>query len=144
MTGNVRDVIDGVEVTCIDVAMPMIMMRSTPISASPATKARRDQSRRVAHRIEAIAASGAMMGFGDVTDKVIPKVGLLAPPRDGGTIVRAIYPHALHAAHAVTGAVSPPPARSKVRSRMNWRKPTTPTRAPWIEHLPDESSVLKE
>ena len=27
-TGNVRDVIDGIEVTCIDVAMPMIMMRA--------------------------------------------------------------------------------------------------------------------
>src|SRR5436305_6291485 len=28
-TGNVRDVIDGIDVTCIDVAMPMIMMRAT-------------------------------------------------------------------------------------------------------------------
>ena len=27
-TGNVRDTIDGIEVTCIDVAMPMIMMRA--------------------------------------------------------------------------------------------------------------------
>ncbi len=27
-TGNVRDVINGIEVTCIDVAMPMIMMRA--------------------------------------------------------------------------------------------------------------------
>jgi len=27
-TGKVRDVINGIEVTCIDVAMPMIMMRA--------------------------------------------------------------------------------------------------------------------
>ena len=46
------------------------------------------------------------MGFGDCPDKVIPKVGLLSPPRDGGTIAsRYLTPHALHAAHAVTGAV---------------------------------------
>ena len=46
------------------------------------------------------------MGFGDCSDKVIPKVGLLSPPRDGGTIAsRYLTPHALHAAHAVTGAV---------------------------------------
>jgi 2-methylaconitate cis-trans-isomerase PrpF len=46
------------------------------------------------------------MGFGDCSDKVIPKVGLLSRPRAGGTIAsRYLTPHALHAAHAVTGAV---------------------------------------
>ena len=46
------------------------------------------------------------MGFGDCADKVIPKVGLLSAARDGGTIAsRYLTPHALHAAHAVTGAV---------------------------------------
>src|SRR2546423_12154405 len=33
-TGNVRDVIGGVEVTCIDVAMPMIMMRAKDLGIS--------------------------------------------------------------------------------------------------------------
>src|ERR1044072_9421490 len=83
-TGKVRDVIDGIEVTCIDVAMPMILMRATDFgrtgyewrvefAANKECSARTEPIRRKA---------GAMMGFGDVTDKVIPKVGLLAPPRE--------------------------------------------------------------
>ena len=57
------------------------------------------------------AAGGRLDGpsawvTGTVSDKVIPKVGLLSPPRQGGTITsRYLTPHALHAAHAVTGAV---------------------------------------
>src|SRR5437763_10555948 len=33
-TDNVRDVIDGIDVTCIDVAMPMIMMRAKDLGIS--------------------------------------------------------------------------------------------------------------
>ena len=44
--------------------------------------------------------------MGDVTGKVIPKVGLLAAPRDGGNITsRYFVPNVCHAAHAVTGAI---------------------------------------
>jgi len=36
----------------------------------------------------------------------VPKVGLLARPRAGGTITsRYLTPHRLHAAHAVTGGI---------------------------------------
>src|SRR3954462_15752393 len=107
-TGNVRDVINGIEVTCIDVAMPMIMMRAkdfglTGYEGRPEINANKELFAKVEPiRLEA----GRRMGFGDVSDKVIPKVGLLSPPRDGGTIAsRYLTPHALHAAHAVTGAV---------------------------------------
>ena len=46
------------------------------------------------------------MGFCDVSDVVIPKVGLLAEPGGAGDI-RSWYltPHKLHTSHAVTGAV---------------------------------------
>src|SRR3546814_13989687 len=47
-----------------------------------------------------------MMGLGDVSEKVVPKVILLAKPRHGGTIPsRYFVPHKTHAAHAVTGAI---------------------------------------
>src|SRR3546814_14101631 len=47
-----------------------------------------------------------MMGLGDVSEKVVPKVILLAKPRHGGTITsRYFVPHKTHAAHAVTGAI---------------------------------------
>src|SRR3546814_12173771 len=46
------------------------------------------------------------MGLGDVSQKVVPKVILLARPRAGGTISsRYLVPHKTHAAHAVTGAI---------------------------------------
>jgi 2-methylaconitate cis-trans-isomerase PrpF len=107
-TGNVRDVIDGIEVTCIDVAMPMIMMRARDFGLTGYEgRPEINPDKVLFARIEPIRReAGRRMGFGDVADKVIPKVGLLAPPRDGGTIAsRYLTPHALHAAHAVTGAV---------------------------------------
>src|SRR3989440_4861802 len=107
-TGNVRDVIDGIDVTCIDVAMPMILMRAKDLGLTGYSgRAEINANKALFAKIEPIRLeAGRRMGFGDVSDKVIPKVGLLAPPRQGGTITsRYLTPHALHAAHAVTGAV---------------------------------------
>lgn len=107
-TGKVRDEINGVDVSCIDVAMPMIMMRATDLGITGyEDRAAVNGDKDLLARIEAIRLeAGRRMGFGDVSDKVIPKVGLLARARQGGTISsRYLTPHALHAAHAVTGAV---------------------------------------
>jgi 4-oxalomesaconate tautomerase len=47
-----------------------------------------------------------MMGMGDVSKLVVPKIGLLSAPRKGGTIAsRYFVPYACHKSHAVTGAV---------------------------------------
>ena len=83
-TGNVRDVINGIEVTCIDVAMPMIMMRAQDFGLTGTEgRAEINPNKELFARIEPIRRkAGEMMGFGDVTDKVIPKVGLLSPPRE--------------------------------------------------------------
>src|ERR1044072_1733982 len=107
-TGKVRDVINGIEVTCIDVAMPMIMMRAQDFGLTGYEgRAEINANKALFAKIEPIRLeAGRRMGFGDVSDKVIPKVGLLSPPRQGGTITsRYLTPHALHAAHAGTGAV---------------------------------------
>ncbi|HEY5623678.1 MAG TPA: PrpF domain-containing protein, partial [Gammaproteobacteria bacterium] len=49
---------------------------------------------------------GRRMGLGDVSASVVPKVGLLAPAREGGTISsRYLTPLSVHDAHAVTGAI---------------------------------------
>ncbi len=81
-TGKVSDVIDGEEVTCLDVAMPMITMRRQ-ISASPArSRAEINPTTGDAGPIETHSAgSRPPMGFGDVTDKVIPKVGICSDRR---------------------------------------------------------------
>jgi 2-methylaconitate cis-trans-isomerase PrpF len=106
-TGRARDVIDGIEVTMIDVAMPMVIARADAFgltgcegrehfAADKAFFTRMEKLRRKA---------GLMMGLGDVADKVIPKFGILAAPRAGGSITsRYFTPDKLHQAHAVTGA----------------------------------------
>jgi 2-methylaconitate cis-trans-isomerase PrpF len=105
-TGNLRDVIDGIEVTLIDVTVPMMIARADAFgltgyegkdhfAADAAFFTRMEKMRRQA---------GLMMGLGDVADKVVPKVAILAPPRRGGAITsRYFTPDKLHQAHAVTG-----------------------------------------
>ena len=58
-------------------------------------------------RIEKIRLeAGRRMGLGDVAESVVPKVGILAPPRRGGAVYSCyLTPHHVHAAHAVTGAI---------------------------------------
>lgn len=107
-TGNVVDTIDGIDVTCIDVAMPMVLMRAADLGISGYEQRNAiDGNSRLFEQIEPIRReAGRRMGLGDVAEKVIPKVGLLAPPRQGGDICsRYFTPWKLHAAHAVTGGV---------------------------------------
>jgi 4-oxalomesaconate tautomerase len=148
-TGTMRDTIDGIEVTCIDVAMPMIMMRAKDFGLTGYEgRAEINPNKALFSRIEPIRLeAGRRMGFGDVADKVIPKVGLLAPPRDGGTIAsRYLTPHALHAAHAVTGAVCVATACALEGSiAFELAKPDRANpRTIWIEHPSGQVDVRLE
>jgi 2-methylaconitate cis-trans-isomerase PrpF len=50
--------------------------------------------------------AAALMGMGDVSKSVVPKIALLSLPRKGGTITsRFFVPEACHKAHPVTGTV---------------------------------------
>ena len=149
-TGKLRDVIDGVEVTCIDVAMPMIMMRATDFGLTGTEdRAHFDANKALFARVEKIRLqAGQLMGFGDCSDKVIPKVGLLSPPRSvHGTITsRYLTPHALHNAHAVTGAVCVATACALEGSIANEvaRAEDANPRTIWIEHPSGEVDVVLE
>jgi 4-oxalomesaconate tautomerase len=59
-------------------------------------------------KIEAIRLNvGPMMNLGEVAEKSVPKMMLVAPPRSGGAIcVRSFIPHRAHATIGVLGAVS--------------------------------------
>lgn len=107
-TGHERDVIDGIEVTMIDVAMPMVIMRAADLGKTGyEAPAELDTDRALFARMEAIRRqAGRLMGLGDVAEKVIPKLGIVAPPRQGGTVAaRYFVPHKTHAAFAVTGSM---------------------------------------
>ena len=107
-TGRVRDRIQGLEATCIDMAMPMVLLRAADLGRSGhESPAELDADPDLLARLEAIRReAGAMMGLGDVAQSVIPKPVLLAAPERGGTIaVRYFTPRACHRSLAATGAV---------------------------------------
>jgi 4-oxalomesaconate tautomerase len=107
-TGHRCEEIEGVEVTCIDVAMPMVIARANTLGKTGyETKAELDADKTFLERIEKIRRiAGERMGLRDVADSVIPKFAIIAPPRYGGNVTsRYFVPHACHTAHAVTGAI---------------------------------------
>lgn len=106
-TGAAQEVIDGVAVSCVDVAMPMVLVRGADLGLTGYETDALARDRALMQRIESIRLeAGRRMGLGDVSDSVVPKVGILASARDGGVISsRYLTPHDLHAAHAVTGAI---------------------------------------
>ncbi len=106
-TGNLRDTIGGIEVTAMDVAMPMVIARASDFGLTGyESREELDANADFFARMEPVRIeAGAMMGLGDVTKSVVPKFGLLAPARDGGTVAtRYFMPWTTHPTMAVTGA----------------------------------------
>jgi 4-oxalomesaconate tautomerase len=106
-TGNLTDTIDGIEVTCMDVAMPIVIARADSFGLTGyESAAELDNNAAFYRRMQAIRIeAGQRMGMGDVSQSVTPKFGLLAPARDGGTIAtRYFMPWKCHPTMAVTGA----------------------------------------
>lgn len=108
-TGRPMDRIGGLDVTCVDAAMPLVIVRAADLGKTgyePAATLDSDpafMARLEALRIEA----GARMGLGDVARLVIPKPVLVAAPKRGGTIAgRYFMPASCHNAFAITGAVA--------------------------------------
>ena len=106
-TGNLKDVIDGVEVTCMDVAMPMVIARASDFGLTGHESAQElNENREFFADMEKIRVkAGALMGMGDVSKSVTPKFGLLAEAQNGGTIAtRYFMPWSAHPTMAVTGS----------------------------------------
>ncbi|MXO88257.1 4-oxalomesaconate tautomerase [Alteraurantiacibacter aestuarii] len=110
-TGNAFDVVEGVKVTLIDNGMPCIVMKAADVGATgyeTREELEGDGFADVRARIEAIRlAAGPLMNLGDVKDKSVPKMFLVAPPKDGGAIcTRSFIPHRAHATIGVLAAVT--------------------------------------
>jgi len=107
-TGNLVEQIDGVDVTLIDVAVPMMIFRAADLGKTGhETPAELDADAGFFARMEAMRRiAGERMGLGDVTGKVVPKVAMLAKPESAGHIAaRYFVPESTHAAFAVTGGL---------------------------------------
>ena len=110
-TGNASDMIEGVRCTLIDNGMPCIVFKAEDVGATGYESRDELESEAFAAmraKIEKIRlAAGPLMNLGDVKDKSVPKMMLVAPPANGGAVtVRSFIPHRAHATIGVLGAVS--------------------------------------
>ncbi|MFD1105894.1 4-oxalomesaconate tautomerase [Sphingobium olei] len=108
-TGNSVDVVNGTPVTLIDNGMPCVVMKAQDVGVTGyEDRDTLDADMQLKARIEAIRlAVGERMNLGDVSDKSVPKMMLVAPPQKGGAVtVRSFIPHRAHATIGVLGAVS--------------------------------------
>ena len=108
-TGNTLDVIDGVEVSCIDNGMPVVLLRAADFGLSGSeSPAELEANAELKARIESIRlAAGKLMNLGDVTSKTVPKMSLVSEPLAGGAVnTRTFIPHRVHEAIGVLGSVS--------------------------------------
>jgi 4-oxalomesaconate tautomerase len=108
-TGRARDVFDGIEATCIDNGMPVVVLRAVDLGVTGyETPGELEANAGLKARVEAIRlAAGRAMNLGDVTKKTVPKMTLIAAPRAGGAVcTRTFIPHRVHEAIGVLGAVS--------------------------------------
>ncbi|EME71646.1 hypothetical protein H261_01901 [Paramagnetospirillum caucaseum] len=108
-TGRVRDVIDGLEVTCIDNGMPMVLFRAADLGRTGAESVEAlNADAELKARLESLRLkAGHLMGLGDVGPKNYPKMCLIAPPSAGGAVgTRCFIPHVCHDAIGVLAAVT--------------------------------------
>jgi len=108
-TGNVVDEIDGINVTCIDNGMPVVVLNAADLGKTGCESPQDLESDAALRaRVESIRLkSGPLMNLGNVKRKTIPKMTLVALPENGGTIsTRTFIPHRVHDAIGVLGAAS--------------------------------------
>lgn len=108
-SGNVVDVIDGIDVTMIDNGMPCVVISATDMGISGTeTRQELEANTKLRANLEAIRLkAGVLMNLGDVTNKTVPKMTMVSSQKNGGAIsTRTFIPHRCHASIGVLGAVS--------------------------------------
>src|SRR5262249_46072311 len=98
-TGKIVDVAEGIEVTCIDNGMPVVLLRAADVGKTgQETPAALEADPALCSRVEALRlALGPRMNLGDVRKKTVPKMTLVSPPQKGGTIAtRTFIPRRVH------------------------------------------------
>ncbi len=108
-TGSVVDRVNGIDVTVIDNGMPVIILAAATVGKTGyEAPAELEADAELSQCIEAIRIQlGEALKLGNVANKTVPKVSLVAPARRGGAIcTRTFIPHRVHEAIGVLGAVS--------------------------------------
>lgn len=108
-TGQAADRIDGIDVTCIDNGMPVVILRAADFGKTGAeSPAELEADGALRARLERLRlALGPRMNLGDVAKKTVPKMSLVSAALHGGALnTRTFIPHRVHEAIGVLGAVS--------------------------------------
>ena len=108
-TGHLVDRFDGVDVTCIDNGMPVVIMAAESLGITGyETRDELNADTLLKQKIESIRLqAGPVMNLGEVERKVVPKMCLAAKPKAGGHIcTRTFIPRDCHSAVGVLGAVT--------------------------------------
>jgi 2-methylaconitate cis-trans-isomerase PrpF len=108
-SGAPQEVIQGVPVSLIDGATPIMAVRAEAFGLTGSEPAwQLDQNHPFIARLEALRIeAGHRMGLGDVRGSVLPKPVLIGAAQTGGDLaVRYFTPASCHTSLATTGAVS--------------------------------------
>jgi 4-oxalomesaconate tautomerase len=108
-TGNVRDTIDGIDLTCVDAGMPVALARARAFGlAGYESHEQLAGDASLLRRVDAFRVkAGRLMGLGDVRDSPVPKTVLIAPAQDGGQVcARSFIPVRPHTSIGVLAAIS--------------------------------------
>ena len=106
-TGRPIDRIGDHDVSCVDVAMPMAIARAESFGLTgPESQEELNANTDFFAQMESVRReAGHLMGFGDVSESVVPKFGLLAKAQGGGHFAALYFmPWTTHSTLAVTGA----------------------------------------
>jgi 4-oxalomesaconate tautomerase len=108
-TGNLIDVVNGIECTLIDNGMPCVIFDATAVGRTGyETRDQLNADSELKKVVEELRLKvGPMMNLGDVKEQSVPKMTLVSPAVNGGSIsTRSFIPHDCHAAIGVFAAVS--------------------------------------
>ena len=108
-TGKAVQAIDDIACTLIDNGMPCVILTAAALGVTGYEDPEElEANDRLRQRIEAVRLeAGVLMGLGDVAEKPVPKIMLVAPPqKDGGLCVRSFIPHRAHRSVVVLEAVT--------------------------------------
>jgi 4-oxalomesaconate tautomerase len=146
-TGHLVDRFDGVDVTCIDNGMPVVVMAAEALGVTGyESRDELNAGAALKQKIESIRLkAGPAMNLGDVARKVVPKMCLVAKPAAGGQIcTRTFIPRDCHSAVGVLGAVTVATAAVMPGSVANRYASVPPgtLKTVSVEHPSGEFSVI--
>lgn len=108
-TGQVRNSVAGLEVTCVDNGMPSVLLRAADLGlAGNESPGALEADTGLAERLaELRQAAATLMGMGDISGATVPKLVLLSAPRAGGAVgTRSFLPVRVHTSIGVLGALT--------------------------------------